>query len=258
MPTDKRTPHGDHRGVVSEFWITPDWPAPATVRALSTTRIGGVSPAPFASLNLATHVGDHPEHVARNRALVRSQLALPQEPNWLDQVHGVRVIDPARESDRCADAATTSAPRTVCVVMTADCLPLLLCDRGGRSVGAAHAGWRGLAAGLLEQTVAAMQSPPDELIAWLGPAIGPDAFEVGSEVVEAFTRHDPNAAEAFQAHRPGHWLADLYQLARQRLTDAGVTAIFGGERCTFSEEELFFSYRRDGRSGRMASLIWLD
>lgn len=236
--------------------ILPEWPAPANVRALQTTRRGGVSRGPFASLNLGDHVGDHPVAVAANRSILERELPAP--PVWLKQVHGIAVADadhaaPGGE----ADAAVARQSGKVCVVMTADCLPVFLCDRAGTVVAAAHAGWRGLCAGVVEATIAAMQVPAAELLAWLGPAIGPQAFEVGGEVRAAFTAHDPAAAQAFVAHGEGKWLADIWQLARQRLAAAGVGAVFGGGRCTVSEADAFFSYRRDSKTGRMGSCIWL-
>ena len=237
--------------------IRPDWPAPARVQAWSTTRAGGVSVAPWDSLNLGVHVGDAPDAVNRNRQRLGDRLQLPEEPLWLQQVHGDRVR-PAEDSDACADACLADRAGQVCVVMTADCLPVLLCNRGGSKVAAAHAGWRGLHSGILERTVAAFGERPGELIAWLGPAIGPQAFEVGDEVRDAFVAEDADAAMHFTANREGHWLADLYGLARLRLTRSGVDAVFGGGRCTFSEPASFFSYRRDGVTGRMASLIWLQ
>lgn len=235
--------------------IGPDWPAPARVRSLMTTRSGGVSPAPWNSLNLGDHVGDDPARVAANRTRLRAQL--PAEPGWLRQVHSARVVElggaPAE-----ADASFTRAAGQVCAVLTADCLPVLFCDRAGSVVAAAHAGWRGLADGVLEATVAAMQVPRAEILAWLGAAIGPQAFEVGDEVREAFVSRHPEAATAFVAQpSPGKWLADIYRLARVRLNHLGVDAIHGGGRCTFSETERFYSYRREGVTGRMASLIWL-
>ncbi len=237
--------------------ILPDWPAPPTVRALSTTRPGGVSTDGYASLNLATHVGDAPDCVAENRA--RLQGLLPSEPMWLEQVHGTDVA-PWRDAEGpvTADAAFTSSANAVCVVMTADCLPVLFCDRSGTVVAAAHAGWRGLLGGVLEHTLRAMQVPGEHVLAWLGPAIGPRAFEVGDEVREAFIAADPVHREAFvAAGRPGKWLANLYRLATQRLRAAGVLAIHGGDRCTYEESGTFFSYRRDGLTGRQASLVWL-
>jgi hypothetical protein len=236
--------------------ILPDWPAPARVKGLMTTRAGGVSQAPWAGLNLGDHVGDDPEHVAANRARLRQQL--PNEPAWLRQVHGARVVETGREPNPEADAAFTRQPVQVCAVLTADCLPVLFCDRAGSVVAAAHAGWRGLAGGVLEATVAAMQVPPGEVLAWMGAAIGPQAFEVGDEVRQAFIAQHAEASEAFVPQpAPGKWLADIYRLARIRLNPIGVQAIYGGGRCTFNESDAFYSYRRDGVTGRMASLIWL-
>ncbi|NKN33946.1 peptidoglycan editing factor PgeF [Marichromatium bheemlicum] len=238
--------------------IRPDWPAPAAVRALVTTRSGGVSQGPYASLNLATHVGDDPARVARNRALLRQHAGLPSEPLWLDQVHGCVVADDAAALGCQADAAVSAWPGRVCAVLTADCLPLLLCDREGTRVAAVHAGWRGLAGGVIERTLAALALEPSRLLAWLGPAIGPSAFEVGPEVRARFVDLDVAAADAFRPGRAGRWLADLFMLARQRLVAAGVPAVYGGGQCTHIDPQRFFSYRRDGTTGRMASLIWLD
>lgn len=242
---------------MSDAWIVPGWPAPANVKALSTTRAGGLGVAPFDSLNLGTHVGDDPATVAANRARLRA--LLPAEPCWLNQVHGTAVVDLATYGGvPDADAAVSRQPGAVCVVMTADCLPVLLCDRAGTVVGAAHAGWRGLQGGVIEATVRAMDVPAGELMAWLGPAIGPAAFEVGDEVRAAFVADDAAAATAFRPAGPaGKWLADLYLLARQRLAALGVMGVHGGDACTFTEAARFFSYRRDGRTGRMASLVWL-
>lgn len=236
--------------------LLPDWPAPAGVRALQTLRTGGCSPAPWRSLNLGDHVGDDPGRVAANRAGLRAQL--PAEPLWLNQVHGTSVVD-AASATQCvaADAAFSRRPGLVCAVMTADCLPVLFCDRAGTVVAAAHAGWRGLLDGVLENTVAAMQVPPSELLTWLGPAIGPERFEVGDEVRTAFVGRDAGAATCFAAQANGKWLADIYGLARLRLAKLGVTQISGGNACTVSDAERYFSYRRDGVTGRMATLIWL-
>ncbi len=238
--------------------IVPDWPAPARVRAISTTRLGGVSVAPYDSLNLGDHVGDDPATVEANRARLGKQL--PAAPLWLKQVHGTTVVDATTATQGIeADAAVARTSGLICAVMTADCLPVLLCDKDGTVVGAAHAGWRGLCDGVIETTVAAMQVPGENLLAWLGPAIGPTAFEVGDEVRAAFVIRNPAAARAFQPSRNGgKWLADLYLLARQRLDACGVSQIHGGDRCTVSEPDRFFSYRRDGKTGRMASLIWLE
>jgi len=239
-------------------WITPDWPAPARVRAASTLRYGGVSGGGHATLNLAGHVEDEPRAVAENRARLRAALALPAEPEWLQQTHSLRVIDLDRTADRDGDAAVTRQPGRVAVVMTADCLPVLFRDDRGSVVAAAHAGWRGLAGGILENTIAAMDCAPRTLVAWLGPAIGPRHFEVGDEVRARFLQELPDAAAAFVATRPGHWLCDLYALARRRLRRAGVARIHGGDRCTYAEAADFFSYRRAPRCGRQASLIWLQ
>lgn len=238
-------------------WITPDWPAPANVRALCTTRNGGVSAAPYASLNLGDHVGDDPRAVACNRAILREHL--PAEPLWLKQVHTTAVADAGSAAGIPeADASVARLPGKVCAVLTADCLPVLLCDRRGTVVAAAHAGWRGLAGGVIEATVQAMRVDPADLLAWLGPAIGHAAFEVGDEVRAVFLADDPAATSAFIPHGNGKWLADLYRLARLRLARSGVAQVGGGDFCTFSEEERFYSYRRDGATGRMASLIWLS
>lgn len=237
--------------------IVPEWPAPPKVRACSTTRIGGVSRPPYDRLNLGEHVGDDPQAVASNRRRLVDALQLPGEPAWLKQVHGCGVVE-AGQAGCEADAVVAHEPGKVCAVLTADCLPVLLCEREGRSVAALHAGWRGLADGVIEAGVAAMGLPAERLMAWLGPAIGPDAFEVGEEVREAFMQHDPAAASAFQPSvNEGRWMADLYRLARQRLNGLGVEAVYGGGLCTYSDPQRFFSYRRDGATGRMASLIWV-
>ncbi len=242
----------------AEF-IVPDWPAADRVRALVTTRHGGVSSGPYASLNLADHVDDEAAAVAENRRRLRLVGDLPGEPAWLRQVHGTNVLPAAAVSlDACADASYTDRAATVCAVLTADCLPILLSDERGRRVAALHAGWRGLAAGVIESALAAWGARADQTLAWLGPAIGPQAFEVGEEVRAAFVANDRECTEAFVATRPGHWNADLYQLARRRLAACGVSGVWGGGWCTFSEPERFFSYRRDGVTGRMASLIWLE
>ena len=241
--------------------VEPDWQVPGHVRALTSTREGGTSKGEFSSLNLGDHVGDEPARVAANRARLREQLKLPAEPTWLTQVHGCDVVaagDTGAGGSCAADASVAFLPGRVCAVMTADCLPVLCCDDEGRVVAAAHAGWRGLLKGVLEATVQQMQCPPERLNAWLGPAIGPTAFEVGDEVRGAFCAHSEQAEEAFVAGDGGRWLADLYALARRRLAVAGVHRISGGDHCTFSDRERFFSYRRDGRTGRMVSLIWLE
>jgi len=262
--------------------IIPDWPAPPNVKALQTTRHGGVSIAPYDSLNLGDHIGDTPHAVARNRQLLFP--LMPSEPVWLNQVHGVAVVN--ADATSCppqADACIATHPAAVCVVMTADCLPVLLCNDDGSLVGAAHAGWRGLCGGVIERTVRAMDTPPQTLMAWLGPAIGPLAFEVGEEVREAFVAMQPQASAAFTPYhqpvptmgtgvgstlpsrermpaRAGEgvkYLADIYLLARQRLEALGITRIYGGGLCTYSDRMRFFSYRRDGMTGRMGTFIWL-
>ena len=247
---------------MTEDWIVPDWPALPRVRAVCTTRHGGHSVGPYSSMNPADHVGDDPTAVLANRQTLQHVLQLPAEPCWLQQVHGTTVIDAAESLENgmvpVADAACCSRPGVVCAVLTADCLPVLLCDRAGRQVAALHAGWRGLAAGVIERTVAAMQRPGQALLAWLGPAIGAAAYQVGDEVREAFLKHDKQALAAFQPDTEGGWKADLYQLARQRLAERGVTAVYGGDECSFTDAERFYSYRRDGVTGRMATLIWLQ
>jgi len=236
--------------------IVPDWPAPVNVKALQTTRQGGISQSAYASLNLGDHVRDQPQHVAHNRQLLSAYV--PSEPVWLNQVHGIRVIDAAAAG--CieqADASFTTRKQVVCVTMTADCLPVLLCDQAGSAVAAIHAGWRSLCDGVIEATVQAMPVATDQLMAWLGPAIGPEAFEVGAEVRAQFIVRHGLAASAFKPHGE-KWLGDLYAIARQRLNALGITQIYGGGRCTFNEPDIFFSFRRDGDTGRMASLIWLE
>ncbi|AXK40889.1 peptidoglycan editing factor PgeF [Crenobacter cavernae] len=237
--------------------FTPCWPAPANVGALISTRKGGVSAAPYDSLNLGQHVGDDPAAVAENRR--RLALALPHEPVWLNQVHGVVVVDADKVGRAVpdADASVSRTPGIVCAIMTADCLPVLLADVDGTVVGAAHAGWRGLVGGVIEATVSAMAVPGDRLAAYLGPAISPDAFEVGGEVRDAFLAHDAAADAAFSAIDDGKYLADIYALARLRLAALGVTQVSGGDACTVIDRDRFFSYRRDKTTGRMASCIWL-
>jgi len=249
--------------LIAEDIIVPDWAAPVNVHACTSTRRGGFSSGPFASLNLAAHVGDDAAAVAVNRRRLRMALDLPTEPLWLNQVHGCEAVsadcdvDPDVDEARSADAAVSRQPGHVCAVLTADCLPLLLCDRAGTVCAAVHAGWRGLHRGIIEATLARLAVPVTELLAWLGPAIGPERFEVGPEVRAAFLAQDGGATSAFHAGAGDRWLADIYALARRRLSAAGVTAVSGGELCTVSDPGRFFSYRRDGRTGRMATLIWL-
>ena len=274
--------------------ITPDWPSPPGVRAAFTLRTGGVSVAPYDSLNLGAGIGDSPEAVAENRRRVRERLRLPAEPVWLEQVHGVGVVElgigagaegpaaagvgvisgaagppaptVAMSADRLdsavrpptGDASVARAAGNVCAIRVADCMPVLFAARDGSAVAAAHAGWRGLAGGVLEATVRRLGVPASQLIAWMGPAIGPAHFEVGDEVRAAFTATDADAASAFVANARERWQCDLYTLARHRLTAIGVSGIYGGGWCTFAESERFFSYRRNGQCGRMAALIWIE
>lgn len=239
-------------------FIEPRWPVPQGVKAVSTTRRGGESLGVYASLNLGNHVGDDPARVQANRVSLQQSLGLPATPYWLNQVHGIDVVEVSEENSAPlrADAAISSTPNQVCVVMTADCLPVLFCNRAGTRIGAAHAGWRGLADGVLEATVTALGE--DDWLAWLGPAIGPEAFEVGDEVRLAFQNRFSDCEFAFRPTPTGRWLADLYQLARLSLAKAGVTAVYGGDHCTYSDPDSFFSYRRDGQTGRMATLIWRE
>jgi YfiH family protein len=260
-------------------WVQPEWPAPAGVRALSTIRSGGVSAAPYASLNLGGHVGDSLAAVAENRRRLKTAAGLPTEPAWLKQVHGTRVVDlevagdlDAAGSRDVAGALTASAPGPldqadasfsrqpgrICAILTADCLPIVLAADSGDLVAAAHAGWRGLAGGVIEATVKALQVAPETLMAWLGPAIGPRHFEVGAEVREALLAGDPGADSAFVPNARGRFMADLSALAGRRLTALGVGRVYGGGQCTYAEEDRYFSHRRDGVTGRQATLIWLD
>ncbi len=242
-------------------WLDADWPAPPGVCALTTTRHGlGVSQVPFDAFNLGARCGDEADAVIENRRQLEVALQLPSSPRWLRQVHGIDVaIEPGFDEPE-ADAAITSEADVVLAILTADCLPVVFAARDASEVAAAHAGWRGLAAGMLEATVAAMQTSPDEIIAWLGPCAGPQVYEIGEEVFDAFVSRDPRASSAFVATRPGHWLIDLYALARMRLIDAGIDAadIHGGGLCTISDPQRFFSHRRDQRGGRMATLAWIE
>jgi polyphenol oxidase len=238
-------------------WIVPAWPAPARVRALITTRNGGRSTGPYASMNLGLHVGDDPDIVETNRRLLK--MFLPVEPKWLNQVHGTRAVNAESIADPVeADASVATSPGCVSVVMVADCLPILITDRIGSIVAVAHAGWRGLAAGIIENTIRAIEARPENLLAYLGPAIGPSAFEVGDEVRDAFIAIDRTAQAAFRPHGSGKWLADLFLLARQRLAKVGLVNVYGGGQCTYSDPARFFSHRRDRVSGRMAALIWIE
>jgi hypothetical protein len=238
-------------------FLVPEWPAPKSVHAVMTTRRGGFSTGPYASFNLASHVGDDERAVAENRRRLRDALSLPSEPQWLNQVHGRKVAMLSRPVNESADAAVAFEPGPVAAVLTADCLPVFLASRAGNRVGIAHAGWRGLVSGVVEATVAALATDPSELIAWLGPAIGPAAFEVGGEVRRMFVAMQPQSDADFRPGKGQKYLADLPGLARRRLVACGVTAIHGGEHCTVTDPARFYSYRRDGQTGRMAALIWL-
>ena len=238
-------------------FIEPDWPAPARVRAAMTTRAGGVSRGPYASFNLASHVGDEESAVTENRRRLRNALQLPSEPSWLEQVHATSIATLPVPVPTTADAAVAFVPGQVCAVLVADCLPVIFASVAGDRVAIAHAGWRGLAAGVLEGTVGALACDPADLVAWLGPAIGPSAFEVGAEVREAFVTQDAASSADFRAGSSGRFFADLPALARRRLHAAGVRALFGGALCTHADASRFYSYRRDGATGRMAALAWL-
>ncbi len=239
--------------------LTPSWPVSVNVKAVSSTRAGGCSGGPFQSLNLGNHVGDDPTAVSRNRQLFQTTAKMPGQPVWLNQTHSTHCVvlgsDVTATLD--ADASFSRQPGLICTVMTADCLPLLLCNQAGTEVAAVHAGWRGLCNGVIENTLQLFSRPAD-CLAWLGPAISQGAFEVGAEVRAAFIQQEPAAGSAFIAGEQGKWLADLYLLARQRLARCGVTAVYGGECCTYLQSHDFFSYRRDGQTGRMATAIWLE
>jgi len=238
-------------------WIVPEWPAPICVKALITTRVGGFSGGRYASFNLGDHVGDEPLLVRQNRELLRNYL--PDEPKWLKQVHGTRVANAdAPDTSAEADACITRNQNKPCAILSADCLPLLLCDARGSVVAAAHCGWRGLAAGIIEKTVSEMHAAPESLFAYFGPAISAKAYQVGAEVRDAFGHEDACTQQAFAARARGKWLADLYLLARTRLNRIGVKEIYGGNFCTYTDSLRFFSHRRDHTTGRMASLIWLE
>jgi len=265
-------------------WLVPDWPAPANIHAATTLRTGGVSQAPYTSLNPAAHVGDDPDRVRQNRRIIREMLDLPAEPVWLDQIHSNRAVKAANPSYplqklvlslsygggrgdlQQADASYTDEAGVVCAVLTADCLPLLVCSTDGTQIAAIHAGWRGLLAGVISNTVAAMlltypfskEEVRRDLLVWLGPAIGPDCFEVGAEVRDAFLEKSAEFSYAFKEQSNGKWLADIYRLARVELAVLGVANIYGGTHCTVTDHERFYSYRRDAQTGRMATLIWRE
>ena len=241
----------------NKHWLAPDWPAPANIHAATTLRTGGVSQGRYASLNPATHVGDDSDLVQQNRRIIRELLDLPSEPIWLDQIHSNRAVKAVKTvSIQQADASYTDEAGVVCAVMTADCLPLLACSTDGTQVAAIHAGWRGLLAGVIGNTVAALQQR--NLLVWLGPAIGPDCFEVGAEVRDAFLDKSAAFNRAFKEQNQNKWLTDIYQLARIELASVGIDEVYGGTHCTVTEHERFYSYRRDTQTGRMATLIWRE
>ena len=238
--------------------IYPDWPpAPSCIKACTTTRLGGESQAPYDSFNLALHSCGNNEHVKANREKLKKTLGLSTEPFWLNQTHSTKVVR-LEAQDRDADGSYTNQKAQTCIVLTADCLPVLICSKAGDEIAAVHAGWRGLAQGILKNALLQFKAKPEELLVWLGPAIGPENFEVGEEVKEAFSTLLGDCEYAFKQNKPKHYLADLYALARQQLTQLGCTAVYGGNFCTFSDQERFYSYRRDGQTGRMASLIWIS
>lgn len=246
---------------LSTHYLTPNWPAPPNIKAFTSLRTDGCSAAPFDSFNFSLDVGDNEQAVLANRAQLHQELNLPQAPAWLKQIHSIIALpaEAVGEPRPEADATYTQQVNLPCAVLTADCLPLLVCDKAGSEVAAIHAGWRGLAAGVIENTITQLQTSAENLLVWLGPAIGPQAFEVGGEVREAFLQHDPQAETAFQSISAQKWLADAYLLAKQRLARLGVTHIYGGEYCTYSDPKRFFSYRRDaGKTGRMISIIWKE
>jgi YfiH family protein len=238
--------------------IRPQWPAPAAVSACCTTRRGGVSESPFDSFNLALHVGDDEIRVRQNRQNLRDQMRLPAEPGWINQTHGTRTVILEQDACRDADAAITREPGQVAVVMTADCLPILICNHAGTEVAAVHAGWRGLQAGVIQSALVAMQSANDDLMAWIGPGISRACFEVGDEVRSAFIDSIQGSADYFASHGPGHWLCDLAGLAAQVLNRQGVSQVFRDPHCSYRDAELFYSYRRTATTGRMAALIWIN
>jgi len=238
--------------------IEPDWPAPLLVQAFTTTRQSGFSVGAYASFNLGLHVDDDPQHVEQNRSLLLKACHLPNEPIWLNQTHSATVVNAENLTTNSADAIYSFKPNLVCAILTADCLPILLCDKNATCVAAIHAGWRGLAAGIIENTIAALNIPTANIMAWLGPAISAKNYEVGAEVREQFLAHDKNAELAFNPDENQKWQMDIYALAKQRLNQCDVQQIYGGNYCTYQQNDLFYSHRRDKISGRIASLIWLQ
>lgn len=239
--------------------LTPDWPVPKHIKAFTTTRLNGFSNDPYASFNLGDHVGDNHEHVLQNRDSLKKILNLPAEPLWLNQTHSTDIFNVDHDiKPQNADGSYTASKNIVCAVLTADCLPILLCDQSGRQIAAVHAGWRGLAAGVIESALNCFNHSDEKIIAWIGPAIGQTFYEVGDDVRDKFLEINADFAKGFQPYKQSKWLANMNLLARQRLEKAGVSAIYGGNLCTFSDAERFFSFRREGKTGRMASLIWIS
>ena len=240
-------------------WIPADWPAPKHIYAGTTTRIGGCSLGTYSSMNLASHVDDNPGHVSQNRILLGERLSLPDEPLWLQQIHGNKVINLATENiNQPADGAYTNKQNQICVVLTADCLPLLLCNTAGTEIAAIHTGWRGFSGNIISNTLNAFATRPQELMAWIGPNISANHYEVGEEVRTACLKIINDPGGAFKQGRPGHWFADMQMLVRQQLLCAGIQDTYGGEYCTYTDYQHFYSYRRDGITGRVASLIWMN
>lgn len=244
---------------MKQHYIIPNWPAPDNIRAYTTTRLSGYSHPPYNSFNLSLTVGDDPKIVTRNREKLIQELALPETPCWLKQMHGKEVVDldqyPLNPS---GDACFTHTHSKVCVILAADCLPILICNHQGTEIAAIHAGWRGLLTGIIEGTIKALSSPPKQLLAWLGPAIGPTVFELNTTIRVDFLNNNPQNSDCFQQRNGNRWFANIYQLAGNSLKQCGVQTIYGGERCTYTEKDYFYSHRRDnGKTGRMASLIWI-
>jgi polyphenol oxidase len=249
----------EKKSLTMNNFIIPNWPVPAKIKAFTTTRANGFSSAPFDSFNLAAHVGDSVEAVAQNREYLRKVLQLRHEPFWLLQTHSTTVVEAENEAlYLTADASYTREVNTVCAVLTADCLPLLICDQNASCVAAVHAGWKGLLGGIIEEALKALKTPGEDLLAWLGPAIGAGVYEVGEEVQEKFIAHDISAKASFRPLSKNKYLMDIYSLARQRLARQNITRVYGGEFCTLTQKDKFFSYRRDRETGRMASLIWIE
>lgn len=244
--------------LIMNNFIIPNWPTPNHIKAFTTTRLDGVSSSPYQSFNLAHHVGDALDNVMQNRERLKNKLKLPSEPIWLNQTHSNHVINLDHENtDKAADGSYTTQKNKICAILTGDCLPILLCDKTGSEIAAVHGGWRGLLAGVIESALKNFKNSPQNIYAWFGPAIGPQAFEVGNDVRDPFVAIDKNAAQAFKPLQQSKWLADIYLLAKQRLEKCGVTEIYGGDYCTYSDADKFFSHRRDKETGRMANLIWI-